>query len=247
MSLGTGKTFQHKKPLVSVCMLTIDRYAMTKYVLNELLSKAGINREDIQLLILDNGSSDKRTIELGRNYADIHIEKPFNIGVSKGFNELFRQAKGDFICTVGNDIGVGENWLKDLISYQRSVKKSGISAIYCLMDKGVYNPILDVWVPKINLVYGIALWSANLLKSIGGFDESLSGYGCEDSQYCYRSFLTGHLNYYIPNQHSQHLGEDFNSQSQYRMEKNKNLALNQMKLKSTLERMIFHKNFKVSL
>jgi GT2 family glycosyltransferase len=232
---------------ISLCLLTIDRYQMTKFCLDDLLAKTGIDNKNIELLILDNGSKDKRIIEYGKSVANIHISEQTNIGVSAGFNKLFRVATGDFIVTIGNDITLTQNWLKDLIYYNGKIKNSGVSAIYCLLDKGLYNKNLDVFMPNNGLVYGVALWNRNLLNKIGGFDESLKGYGCEDSQYCFRANKTGHINYYIPKQFSVHLGVDFNTESTYRKQKDEDLKNNLQVLKKSIEKMNKLNNYKIKL
>jgi GT2 family glycosyltransferase len=234
-------------PKVSICLLTIDRFQMTKFCLNDLLSKSGIDRKDIELLVLDNGSTDKRVIDYGINVADIYCKEPKNIGVAKGFNKLFRLASGDYICTIGNDITVENNWLKDLIYYNEKIKNSGVSAIYCLLDKGIYNSKLGVYVPDSGLVYGIALWNGQLLNKIGGFDESLNGYGYEDSQFCFRAYVTGHLNYYIPYQNSTHIGSDIDSDTEYRKQKDNALKSNFPILQNTIKKMILTNNYKLKL
>ena len=53
------------KPKVSLLLLTQDRYQMTKYCLENLLSKIG--DIDYELLIFDNGSNDKRIFDYLRN------------------------------------------------------------------------------------------------------------------------------------------------------------------------------------
>ena len=218
---------------------------MTRYCLDNLLSKTGIDLKDIELLILDNGSKDKRVVEYCKSIADVYIQEPTNIGVSKGFNKLFRKANGDFICTIGNDITVQDNWLKDLIHYNSTIINSGISAIYCLLDKGIYNKRLNVFVPSSGLVYGIALWNKKLMNAIGGFDESLNGYGYEDSQFCFRATKSGYLNYYIPNQYSTHLGEDLNVDSDYRKKKDDNLKKNLPIFQASIQRMMQTNNYKI--
>jgi GT2 family glycosyltransferase len=232
---------------ISLCLLTIDRYQMTKFCLADLLAKTGIDNKNIELLILDNGSKDKRVINFGKNVSNFHIAEQTNIGVSAGFNKLFRLATGDFIVTIGNDITATQNWLKDLIYYNENIKNSGVSAIYCLLDKGLYNKKLDVFMPNSGLVYGIALWNKNLLNKIGGFDENLKGYGCEDSQYCFRANKTGHINYYIPKQFSVHLGVDLNENSDYRKAKDEDLKNNLQVLKNSIEKMNKLNNYKIKL
>ena len=101
--------------------------------------------------------------------------------------------------------------------------------------------------PSSGLVYGIALWNKSLMNEIGGFDESLNGYGYEDSQFCFRAFKYGYLNYYIPNQYSTHLGEDMNQDSEYRKKKDDNLKKNLPIFQASIQKMIQTNNYKIKL
>lgn len=234
-------------PKVSICMLTIDRYQLTKFCLDNLICKSGIDRNDIELLMLDNGSKDDRTWKYATSVADIYDIRHKNIGVSKGFNELFRLATGEYICIVGNDILVEQNWLKDLLYYQQIIPRSGLSNIYCLLDKGKFNKNAGIYVPDSGLVYGVSLFSRKLLDKIGGFDETLTGYGYEDSQFAWRAKMTGHLNYYIQNQNSYHLDWDQDSTSDYRKHKDLCLKNNLKVFQASIARMQASRNFKIKL
>jgi len=246
---------------VTVCLLSIDRYWMTRYTIESLLRKAG--EVHIELLVLDNGSKDKRLIawldelqeQLKLNepnpehYPSLvsvgYIEEPENIGVAKGFNKLFREATGDYICTVGNDITVENAWVSDLIYYCEAVEKSGIVAIHCLLDKGKFTSLLSsekdefvrVFKPDTNMVYGISLFKREILEKVGGFDETLSKYGCEDSQFAFRVAASGYNNFYIPGQSSVHIGHDFGEKTEYRKMKDENLKIANERLKETIDKM----------
>ena len=228
-------------------MLTIDRYRMTKACLENLIAKAGIPREDIRLLILDNGSKDVRTQRYIMDVADTAVLVPTNVGVAAGFNKLFSRITDGYICTVGNDIWLEQNWLKDLIDHQERIKLSGVSSIHCVLDKGRYTTNLGVFIPPHSIVYGVSLWSNRLMRKIGGFDERLIGYGCEDSQFAYRAYMTGHINYYIPGQYSYHLGEDQDQTSEYRKHKDESLQRNVTKLQETIVQMNKTNNYKIKL
>jgi len=230
---------------VSICLLTIDRFQMTKYCVNNAIENAGIDLSDIELLVLDNGSTDKRTIEYGKKVSTKHVSLPKNIGVASGYNILFKMATGDYICTIGNDIYLQKNWLKDLLYYAESIKKSGVSGIHCLLDKGIFNKKYGVYMPSNGMIYSTTFFSKKLLNEIGGFDERLSGYGCEDSQFAWRSMMSGYNNYYIPNHSSTHLGEDFNTTSEYRKSKDENLKKNTEILQKTTNEMYKIKNYKL--
>lgn len=243
-------------------MLTIDRYWMTRYTLENLLAKALRFQDDkyhpayeIELLILDNGSKDERVIEYCKEVADVFIPMSENIGVARGFNELFKRSTGDYICLVGNDIILNEGWLQDLVQHNDNIDKSGITAIHCVLAKGDYTPLPSnqgesltrVWAPKTNLVYGVSLFKRTMLQTVGGFDENFGLYGCEDTQLAFRVSHSGFHNYYIPNQYSTHIGSDFEQSSEYRTMKNNNLRIAENYLKESIERMFKSKNYKVEI
>jgi GT2 family glycosyltransferase len=238
--------------MVSVCLLTIDRYWITRYTIENLLKNSG--GVELELLVLDNGSTDKRIIPYiqqlieTKKYSNLItvgiIEEEVNIGVAKGFNKLFKEAKGNYICTVGNDILVDVNWVLDLVYYNSMVQKSGLTSIYCLLDKGKYRPLLtnddgflNVWQNDNNLVYGVTLFNKELLNVAGYFDERLGFYGCEDSQYAWRLSMLGYHNYYIPGQSSIHIGNDIGDESEYRKNKNNNLKISELKLAESINDM----------
>ena len=244
--------------MVSVCLLTIDRYWITRYTIELLLKNSG--GVELELLVLDNGSKDKRIIDFIQGLVDSKkypnlitvglIEEKVNIGVAKGFNKLFKEAKGDYICMVGNDILVDPNWVLDLVYYNSMVQKSGLSCIYCLLDKGEYKPLLtyddtflNVWQNKNNLVYGVTLFKRELLKEVGFFDERLGLYGCEDSQFAWRLSMLGYHNYYIPGQSSIHIGSDIDEKSEYRNKKDENLKISTIKLAKSIEEMKLTKKY----
>jgi GT2 family glycosyltransferase len=238
--------------MVSVCLLTIDRYWITRYTIENLLQNSkGV---ELELLVLDNGSKDKRIIDYlstlitQKKYSNLLtvgvIEEKENIGVSKGFNKLFKECKGDYICLVGNDILVNDNWLLDLVYYNKSVLGSGLTAIYCLLDKGQLTSkltnddnLINVWQNQNNMVYGITLFNKDIFKDIGFFDERLGMYGCEDSQFAWRLTMKGYHNYYVPGQSSIHIGNDIDENSEYRKEKNYNLKIAERKLVESIEEM----------
>ena len=247
--------------MVSVCLLTIDRYWITRYTIENLLQNSkGV---ELELLVLDNGSKDKRMVEYlsgvikQKKYSNLItvgiIEEKENVGVAKGFNKLFKECKGDYICLVGNDILVNENWLSDLVYYNKSIIKSGLTSIYCLLDKGQLTSklsnednLMNVWQNENNLVYGITLFNKDIFQEIGYFDESLGLYGCEDSQFAWRLTMLGYHNYYVPGQSSIHIGNDVNENSEYRKQKNVNLKIAETRLIESIEKMKKTKKYYIS-
>ncbi len=245
-------------PKVSLLLLTLDRYQMTRYCIDNMMAKSG--DIEYELLILDNFSSDQRVKKYCRELSmldnvSLIEEADKNMGIASGFNHLIKEAKGEYICFLSNDILLGHNWLLDLIYYNNQIDKSGFTSIHCEGDIGAYSPLLNhnddgftsVWRPKSNITSGTSLISRSALESIGAFDESLGVYGREREQYAARLHMSGFHNYYIPGQFSVHLGREVNDESEYKQMKLKSLQLSASIYASKLTDMKKRNSFKIEL
>lgn len=230
------------QPKVSICILTMDRYWMTRYCIEHSLANCG--HDNIEVLILDNGSRDGRVIYWGEQLADQYIIETENIGIAAGYNKLFRLATGDFICTISNDMLLSANWLRDMIHYNTTIPNSGITAIHCLLDKGELKD--GVYQPTSGIVYSNWLWSKKLLKDIGGLNPVFY-YGYDDAEYCYRAKMSGYINYYIPFHYCIHCGEDFYQDSEYRKLKDKKLKENRDIFKNNIDHFKRSGHYKIPL
>lgn len=245
-------------PKVSILLLTMDRYLMTRYVLSNMLENTGFT--DFELLILDNGSSDKRTPELSleesfpavQSGSVVRLDE--NIGIAAGFNQLLKKVKGEYICFLSNDILVDKNWLADLVHYNSEIDNSGLTSIHCEGDQGFLTKLLShddsftrVWKCENNITSGISLINRDTLNEIGAFDEKLGMYGREREQYAHRLNALGFNNYYVPGQYSVHLGRDVNNDSQYKKNKDKALQLSAPQFINSWDEMKKSKNFKIEL
>ena len=74
--------------MISILLLTIDRYELTKQCVGDALKKAGVEYE---LLVCDNGSKDKRTIEYIESLNPSYFRKnDENLGIGIMYNHLIR-------------------------------------------------------------------------------------------------------------------------------------------------------------
>ncbi len=109
----------------SLLLLTHNRYQMTKYCVTDLINKSGT--DDFELLILDNGSTDKRVISLTEEESFPTVpsgsmeNSDVNLGIAAGYNRLIKKAKGDNIVFLTNDILLDNNWLVDLLHWNEQV------------------------------------------------------------------------------------------------------------------------------
>ncbi len=274
---------EYTEPKVSLLMLLHDRFFMTQYCLEKMLSKIGDN--DYELLILDNGSTDLRAYEFALKLKQSEQERILassdklspeaksllltsidqytkikvfrneeNKGIASGYNTLIKEAKGEYLCFLSNDIILDDNWLKDIIFHNDQIDKSGLTSIHCDGDKGSFVPLLNhddtftnVWKCKNNITCGTFLINREALGFVGSFDESLGIYGREREHLAIRLGLAGFHNYYVPGQYSVHLGREVNDTSEYRQMKDISIKKSASRFVESLTAMSKEKNYYIPL
>lgn len=237
--------------MISLCMLTIDRFEITKKTF--LQNWANIGDVQAEMLVADNGSKDQRIVDYFKdlNIAYHRVNKQ-NEGVSRAFNQLFLRAKGDVIVLMGNDITLPKGWGKELYKYCMTPKlKMGLVGIQCTVHVNCLsgrNGVIAHWIdPKIAGsmgVFGVTAFNRNFLEDVGGFCELFHPYGGEDSDLNYRALAAGYNCCYVPNMKSEHLGEDAGQDSEYRKMKDQSLKDNYKVMKS---RVIGPNQYKIPL
>lgn len=188
--------------MVSICLLVKDNYWLTRYSIENMLKNS--NGVEVELLVLDNGSQDKRIIGFleslieSKIYSNLMtvgvIEEPSDIG-REGYKKLFNEIKGDYLCCFDDNILVNENWLVDLVYYHYNVQGCGYASIFSNGDKGMFTAILstgdefiNVWQNKQNEVNGVVLFKPEMIDLFLSEDHNKA-----QSKY---------QNFYIPTQNS---------------------------------------------
>lgn len=218
--------------LVSILMLTIDRYEITKRCLEHNLATSNIDLSKIELLVCDNGSKDQRIIDFikAQSLLKYHRLNKVNEGVASSFNQLLIRATGKHICLLGNDILMPSDWLAEMVRYAEAVPGSGLIGLQCteaLPPLSSYHGIIGHYVDKkIDRVFGTWVFRRELLDLVGGFCEEFNPYGLEDSDYNNRVNFMGLKSLYVPNKRSEHIGNDVGQSSEYRKMKDKSLSKN---------------------
>lgn len=221
---------------VSLLMLTMNRYELTSKTYLHNLAAARKNLDpniQVETLICDNGSSDKRIVDFFKNRPEVsyHRINSQNEGVGRSFNQLYLRAWGDFIVLMGNDIEMPEGWLAEGIAYAEKVPNSGI--IGWDWGHGGVPPVsrkmgyVAHWLNETqDKVFGAWLMRSIVVKTIGFFHDRFFPYGLEDSDFNNRVNLAGFNSLYVPNMKSTHLGGDVGDGTEYRAMKDKSLGDN---------------------
>lgn len=103
------------KPRLSICILAFNKYSFTKSCLDDLSKLSS----DIEIIVVDNASSDETEKELLNNKNIKYIRNNENLGFSGGNNTAYLNCNSDNILFLNNDIRVKSNhsnWVDLLIN-----------------------------------------------------------------------------------------------------------------------------------
>lgn len=207
---------------VSILLLTIDRLDLTREYVGKALEKAGY---PFDLLHTDNGSKkEPEVIDLVKSWnPKVQILNDHNGGTAQSLNRMIELNPSDYYVFIGNDIKLPTDWLKKLVEHGEAIPDSGVVGIDWMNKK---YPVEDfngkpVWAnPSI---FGTMFISKAVRDKVGKFCEDYGVYGLWDSDYNLRVRESGFRNYYLKDMHSEHMGDDVFSKSEYRKMKDESL------------------------
>ena len=102
LSPGNNKVEPLKRPKFSIIVLTWNRARMLEKCLSSLYLNL-TNRDDCEIIIGDNGSTDDTALVLERFSVDAKAHFSTNQGIN-AFRELFSRANGEFIICIDDDV-----------------------------------------------------------------------------------------------------------------------------------------------
>ncbi len=207
-------------PLVSLIVLNWNGEAIIRECIDSLKN---LNYKNIEIIVVDNASTDASLELLASIQNIIVIKNATNAGYAGGNNRGFTVANGDFVATINNDIIVEPSWLDTIVPLLKKDPTIGIvggrqmnyfdrtkiDALYSFLHHSMiffqeafretYNPDRFGEKPlRVLSVSGAAtVYRKTLLDEMKGFDESLYAYH-EESDLCMRAFLKGWKCIFVP-------------------------------------------------
>ena len=184
-----------------------------------------MQREDVEVIVVDNGSEDGTCQYLTVNYPQIYLHiNDCNKGVAYARNRGLELAQGKKVLFLDNDTVVNENAISGMEIYLDEHSKVGLCACR-LVDSNSqiqdsFKPFPGLWL-KIKNVLGITKTNApdlqtvtspiepvyvigacqmirrEVIERIGLLDENIF-YGPEDADYCMRIVAEGWKVVYLP-------------------------------------------------
>ncbi len=124
-------------PKVSIIIPTKDQYKFIKQCLHSI--EASTNYENVEIVIVDTGSEDKKVWELYKRYQKLFKaikvvkwdKKPFNFSAACNYGA--DNSEGDYLLFLNNDTQViSPSWIEDMLGFaqQRSVGAVGAKLYY---------------------------------------------------------------------------------------------------------------------
>ena len=252
----------NQEPLVSVIILN---YNAGELLLNCIESIRKSSYNNLELIVVDNISSDESQITCKEKYPDVRlIQNKENLGYCGGNNVGIKEAKGEFIVILNPDTIVEPNWLNELILayekfgeglYQPKIlslnKKDVIQSTGNMLhlfgfgfarDKGtkITNKIEEI--EKIGYASGTCLFtSMEVITKVGLLDEFLFLYH-DDLDLGWRAAQIGINSYYVPKSkifHVESYSLKWSSKKFYWLERNRKYCLLTHYSKETYEKMRF--------
>ena len=209
-----------RQKLVSIVIVSYNG----KYLLNSCLNSLYAQTyENIELLVVDNASSDGSVEFIRDNFKDVTIiEQKENLGFAKGNNVALKLARGEYVAMLNNDAIAEKEWLSELVNAMELNRRIGICASKILFynnrdiinstgicidkalgftwDRGFGDKDGDKYREKC-MVFGAcaaaALYRKDMLDQIGLFDEDFFAYH-EDVDLAWRAQLYGWKCIYVP-------------------------------------------------
>jgi len=190
-----------KLPKVSVVIPCFNQGEFVDEAVNSVLQQSF---QDVEILIVDDGSTDSFTISHLRNYnrektTVIHTD---NQGLSAARNNGIRKAKGEYILPLDSDDKIGATYLEKATAVLDENSRTGI--VYCRARLfGAWNAewnLPDYSLDEMlinNIIFCTALFRKSDWEEIGGFDPSMV-YGWEDYDFWLSLIERGKEVYRIP-------------------------------------------------
>ena len=221
--------------------------------------------QNIEILVVDNISSDNSQIECKKKFPDIKlIQNDENLGYCGGNNAGIKKAEGEFIIILNPDTIVETNWIDELLNAQKefgdglyqpkilslneenTIQSTGnmlhIFGFGFARDKG--NKVIErkEEIEKVGYASGTCLFTTRkVLDKIGLLDEFLFLYH-DDLDLGWRGAQIGINSFYVPKSKIYHVESyslKWSSKKFYWLERNRKYCLLTHYSKDTYQKMKF--------
>ena len=194
-----------------------------------LASLEGQTLSNLEVILVDNGSTDGSCSFVTANYPWVHlIELSENFGFCGAVNAGIRAAKAPYVLLLNNDTEVKEDFVEEMLAAIRRHKNAfscgarmvqyhdrdrldDVGNYYCALGwsfargRGKDIHAYETEDKIFSACAGAAIYRKKILEKIGYFDEEHFAY-LEDTDIGYRARIYGYENWYAPKAIVYHVG-----------------------------------------
>lgn len=203
------------KETISIIIPNWNGLHLLKKCIPSVIKAVSAYGDDVEIIVVDNGSSDGSVDYLQSNFPQIRIiALKQNLGFTAAMNIGIKEAKGEIIIGLNNDVIVEEGFILPLVEhFSNGMNIFAVAAKMLLEDKktlnfgktkgGLFFGLLrikfeDALYPVYTLYAcgGAFAVDKKKFRELGGFDEDLDYY--QDADLCLRAWKRGYRVIYEP-------------------------------------------------
>lgn len=214
---------------MSEVMVVIPNYNGISFLDTCLGSVSEQTDVDVEILVVDNGSSDGSCAFIRSHYPRVRlICLDRNYGFCRAVNEGIARAESPYVILLNNDTEVRPDFAAKLLEairkdsrrfscaakmlqYRKRELLDNAGDFYCAFGwgiargKGRSSSLYSSEEEIFSSCAGAAIYRRNLLLKLGGFDEAHFAY-LEDMDISWRAKIYGYENWYVPEAEVYHIG-----------------------------------------
>lgn len=181
-------------------------YNSSEYIVKVVDSILQQNYNPMEIILVDDHSTDN-SLDIIRKLEKQHsgiikmIAHNFNQGLAAARNSGIKEAQGDLLIFLDSDISIAADFLSQTIKYYRNDSINGIvgktypgdNIKYDKFQKYLYEARRGArhlqslkQIPYHHFLYNMTSVRQSVVKETGFFDEKITTYGGEDTEYAFR-------------------------------------------------------------
>jgi glycosyltransferase involved in cell wall biosynthesis len=207
------------------CSLIIPTYNRAGLV-DICVSQALHDKTDLEIVWVDDASTDNVREVMGKYPIDISITRKENKGVAISYNNGIRVSTGDWIAVMDSDLQLPENWLSKCREYINKIPETDIVGIHIDGFKewiGDTITINNTEVREMKKIMGFYIVKREFFNRVGYYREDWGWYAPIDMNWCARARQLKPVMYYLPGLSVKHCGVSEWDEGEYRDRKNADL------------------------
>jgi len=170
----TCRSFTHHEPDISVVIVSWNVASLLRDCLNSLEEESQVNNLRLQIIVVDNASTDNTVEMLQKEYPHVElITNSENVGFAVANNQGFALTKANYILVLNPDTYVKRNSLTELLNSLKSNSDIGIACPKLICPNGEIQITSARRIQSLRHIITIDILHLNRLPIVGKYISTL--------------------------------------------------------------------------